>query len=439
LKITDMKTPSYIYQIDERLPVRLGAAYGLQWAFIAFPSAVIAARLCGDALNFNVQQGLRFLQFTVFTTGLFTFLQTLWGHRYPLLEGPSTALILTFILLAPFGLPAIQGGMAVGGTLLILTVLSGQLKRLIRLFTPNVIGVILMLIALGLLPALLRLLTGVDAARPHGEPIIMLISLVLVLLMATLSYRLKGFWKTISILMGMAGGSLLFYLLGRLDFQHLSGAPWFSLPARWTAPVPTVYWTPAVAFGCTYLAVIVNSLGSLQGIAAITDKKRLPDATKRGILMNGAAGIVCGFLGVVGTVSYGMSPGVILMNRVASRYALTYCGAVLLTAAFLPKLAALLSLVPSAVVGATLCVAMGGQVGAGISIISSKPLTPRDYFVVGLPVLLGTASGFYPPGLFSTLPGLSRVFLGNSLIAGIAAVLVLEHVLCREKALSEKT
>ena len=103
-------------------------------------------------------------------------------------------------------------------------------------------------------------------------------------------------------------------------------------------------------------------------------------------------------------------------------------------AAFFPKLAALLALVPAPVVGAALCVAMGGQVGAGIAIIASKEISSRDYFVVGLPVLLGTMAGFFPRGLFDTLPGVFQVFLGNSLIVGIVTVLLMEHLLWREKA-----
>ena len=427
-----MEKPSYIYHIDEPLPILRGSLYGFQWALIAFPSALIASSMCGAALDLNLAENIRFLQLTLLTTGISTFCQSLWGHRYPLLEGPSTALILTFMLLAPLGLPAVQGGMILGGLVLILIVISRRLERLTRLFTPNVIGVILMLIAFGLLPALLKFLTGVDAGHPEGEPITLGISLCLVFFIATLSYRLRGFAKTISILLGMLVGSGLFFLLGRFDWRHLTESVWFSFPDRWIESVPVIGWPAAIAFAFAYLAVIVNSLGSIQGVAAITDRGRLVAATGRGILFNGAAGVLCGFLGVVGTVSYGMSPGVIQMNRVASRYALVYCGVILVIAAFLPKLAALLALAPTPVVGAMLCAAMGGQVGAGISIIASKDLSSRDYFVVGLPVLLGALVGFVPRSLLEPLPIFIQVFLGNSLIVGMASVLALEHVLCRE-------
>jgi uracil permease len=353
----------------------------------------------------------------------------MWGHRYPVLEGPSTAVILTFILLVPFGLPAVQGGTIIGGMLLIVAVASNQLQKVIRLFTPNVVGVVLMLIAFGLLSPLLRLLMGVSTIHPEGEALTTLIGLALVLFMATLSYRLKGFWKTISILIGMILGSLVFLIIGNIEWQGLAAASWFSISKGWVQSTPGFFWPAAIAFSFAYMAVVVNSLGSLQGIAAITDPDRLAQATRRGVFCNGIAGICCGLLGVVGTVSYSISPGVVLVNRVASRYAVAYCGVILLLAAFIPKLAALLSLIPTPVVGAALCVALGGQVGAGIAIIASKGLTHRDYFVVGLPLLLGTMAGFFPASLFAMLPSYARIFLGNSLIVGIATVILLEHVL----------
>ena len=145
-----MEKSTYLYDLDDHPPFHFGILYGLQWALIIFPSAVIAAGICEAALGLDTQGSIRFLQLILLTSGLFSFIQTLWGHRYPLLEGPSTAVILTFILIVPFGLPAIQGGTILGGILLIIAVLSNQLQKVIRLFTPNVVGVVLMLIAFGL-------------------------------------------------------------------------------------------------------------------------------------------------------------------------------------------------------------------------------------------------------------------------------------------------
>jgi uracil permease len=60
-------------------------------------------------------------------------------------------------------------------------------------------------------------------------------------------------------------------------------------------------------------------------------------------------------------------------------------------------------------------------------------MAARDYFVVGLPVLIGTMVGFLPAALMQAVPSSVRVFLGNGLIVGIVLVLVLEHLLMRKR------
>lgn len=428
-----MAKPQYIYDIDEHPPLLYAVLYGLQWTVIMFPALIIISSLIGKAFHMDAVEEVRLLQLLLLVSGFFTALQSLWGHRLPVLDGPATALLLTFMVLAPYGIENIQGGMILGGALLICLVLTGQLKRIVVLATPNVIGVILMLIAFTLLPHLARSMAGVNASHPDGEVSVFFISLGLVILMAAFSYWLTGVLKTVSLLLGIAAGALIFFLLDLPDLQALKGAPWISTPHKWLVSKPAFYWPALMAFASSYLAVLINSLGSLYGIANLTDPGRLPSAISRGIFFNGVAGIVCGFLGIVGTVSYSMSPGVILANRVASRFAVTYCGIVLMIAAFVPKLSALLALVPPPVVGAALCVALGAQVGAGLAVVSVDGLTSRDYFVVGLPILVGTLVGFLPAAFMASISASLRVFLGNGLIVGIFMVLLLEHVVMRKR------
>ncbi len=426
--------PHYIYDIDDPLPSRLAILYGLQWAIIIVPALIIIATLIGSALNMSAGQQVRFLQLTFLTSGLFTAVQCLWGHRYPLLEGPATALLLTFITIAPYGISAIQAGAMLGGALLVCVVLSGKLRKVIAYATPNVVGVILMLIAFTLLPHLIQSMTGMNASNPDGNVFIFLLSITLVVVMAALSHWLTGFWKTIALLLGILFGTALFSFLGLADWQSVKAAGWFSLPSQWAPFRARLYWPAVIAFALSNVAVVVNSLGSIHGVAAITDSERLPSAVSRGVMINGIAGVCCGFLGLVGTVSYSMSPGVLLANRVASRYAVAYCGLILTAAAFAPKLAALLAIVPAPVVGAALCSAMGAQVGAGLAGIVGAGITVRDYFVVGVPLLLGALVGFLPEAFMISMHPALRIFLGNGLIMGIFLVLLLEHIVLRRKA-----
>lgn len=422
-----MAEQRYLYDIDERPPIRLSLLYGFQWAVIMFPALIVVTNLSCQALQVSAEGSIRFFQLVLLTSGLLTSCQCLWGHRYPLLDGPSTALLLTFVTLSPYGIQTIQGGTLVGSAVLVGLVAFGKLERVIAWATPNVVGVILMLIALSLLPHLLRSLVGAGAVEPHGSGTVFLLSLALVIVTAGFSHWLRGFLKTVALLLGIVLGTLGFFLLGRVDVQGVMQAHWLSMPVTWTSVAPAFYWPALLAFASSYIAVVVNSLGSLHGIARITDSRRLREGISRGLLLNGLGGICCGLLGLVGTVSYSMSPGVILTNRVASRYAVAWCGGILMAAAFVPKLAAVLSMIPGPVVGAALCTAMGAQMGAGLAVVASGEPTVRDYFVVGLPLLIGTMVGFLPEPFMASLPTSLRVFCGNGLIVGIVLVLGLEH------------
>jgi xanthine/uracil permease len=140
-------------------------------------------------------------------------------------------------------------------------------------------------------------------------------------------------------------------------------------------------------------------------------------------------------LGVVGTVPFSISPGFIAVTRVGSRYPLAVCGLVLAGMAFLGKLTAVLSSVPDAVVGAALLTAMSAGMGVAIEILTrdKSGYTNRDYLVVGLPVLMGTAAGLLPSAFLDRLPDSIRPLAGNGLIVGVVAVLLLEHVVFRRK------
>ena len=111
------------------------------------------------------------------------------------------------------------------------------------------------------------------------------------------------------------------------------------------------------------------------------------------------------------------------------------CGIILLCTAFLPRLNALLTAIPATVIGAALCVALGSQVGAGISVITAggKSMAGRDYLVVGLPVIIGTLVSALPPSFFAVLPASIGVIVGNGLVVGIVMVLILEHLLLRKR------
>jgi xanthine/uracil permease len=149
--------------------------------------------------------------------------------------------------------------------------------------------------------------------------------------------------------------------------------------------------------------------------------------------MTGASGMLAALTGTLGTVSYSQSPGVIMVTRVGSRYPVLLSGIIMCALSFFTRFTALLVSVPEGVVGAALLVTLAAMVGLGISIIGqeSGEDSIRDHLVVGLPLLLGTSASMLPAGFLEMLPIFIRGLVGNGLIVGITAVLVLEHVILR--------
>jgi uracil permease len=430
-----MHDQRFFYSLNQRPPFWRNLLYGAQWALIMFPALVIVASIAAKALNMPAEEEVAFFQKILLLAGIFTTWQTLAGHKYPLQEGPATALLLTFVTLAPSGLAAIKGGFLFGGLILFLIGRFGWMNYITDYFTANVVGVILLLIAFTLLPHLLPLLIGVDPAHPNGDGAVFAASLGLIMLIAILSHWLKGFWQTTAMIVGLLVGTFIFWLWGLMDLQPVKEASWVSLPSQLWTGLPRFYLPAVLSCFFAYLAVVVNSVGSIHGVGEIVGKDDLARRVDRGIGVTGLAGVVAAGLGVVGTVSYSSSPGVILVTRVASRYAQAMCGIILLLTAFIPRLNALLTAIPATVVGAALCVALGSQVGAGISVITAggRSMAGRDYLVVGLPVIIGTLVSALPSSFYAILPASLGVIVGNGLVVGIVLVLILEHLLLRRR------
>jgi xanthine/uracil permease len=427
---------TFLYQLNEKPPLHKNLIYGLQWALTSIPSVAFFSTLCGTALGLDPAAQISFSQRLLITAGLMTMLQSLIGHRYPVLEGPSSAILVTFLVLAPHGgLPVIEGGMIAGGFLLILIGVFKWLRWLSSLFTPHVVGVILILVALTLLSFISPLLIGINKTSPNGELSVFGFSLLIILLVAFMSHRLGGFFQSTSMLAGILFGLILFLIKGGMSFNLVSQASWFALPSPFLGVWPKFSLPAILAIVCTYLAVTANSLGSIEGISEVVGAEGLENRIHRGIGMNGVGGVIAGILGVAGLVSLSVSPGIVLVTRVASRYVLTVSGAIMIVCAFIPKLWALLTAIPPSVIGSVLLVALSSQLLVGINVMLSGKgaVDRRDYFTLGIPILLGATISIIPKPFFQLFPNAIASLVGNSLVMGILFSLLLEHVLFRPR------
>ena len=420
-----------IYGLDDIPPWRRCLIYGIQWTLIVLPTLTIFSTISSKYLGLHGVEEVLFFQRLLVIVGAVMILQTIWGHRYPLLDGPASALLLSFIILAPHGISTIQGGMMAGAFFLVLLSAFGLIRYLEPLFTDNVIGVILILVALTLIPYLAPMVIGEGRSYPHGDPSVFGVSVLVMVAIALFSNWLTGFPKTISLLLGIVVGTLLMWILGRMDVSGVKEASWFSLPRPLFPDLPRFSLSATITFLVAYVAVIINGVGSMYSIGEVVGKGGMAGRINRGIAFTGLGGLMAGVLGVIGTVSFAFSPGVVMVTRVGSRFAVTVCGGLLLSLAFFPKFLAILASFPTSVVGAAMITAMAAQIGVGISVLtrSGRALDGRDYMVIGIPVLMGGVVSILPQAFFEVFPSTVHALLKNGLVVGIILVLVLEHLL----------
>ena len=189
-----------------------------------------------------------------------------------------------------------------------------------------------------------------------------------------------------------------------------------------------------------YIAVLINGLGSFTAVGSVVGEDNLPGRIRRGITITGLSGMLAALTGTLGTVSYSQSPGMIMVTRVGSRYPVGLSGIFMCILSFFDRVTAVLVSVPDGVVGAALLVTLAAMLGLGIRIVglASHSDSVREHLVTGMPVLLGTGASLLPDSFLVTLPAVIRGLVGNGLIIGITAVLVLEHGILRNTDLTSQ-
>jgi uracil permease len=429
-----MDEHSFHYHLNEAPPFFKNLAYGLQWIIVTIPSIIVFSALGSAALHLDPAGHVSFSQRLLLMTGLMTLLQSLKGHRLPIVEGPSSALVLTFIILAPGGLPAIEGGLIIGGLLLVAIGAFRWFRWLSTFFTPNVVGVILILVPTTLLPFITPMLIGVGETSPNGNVGVWGISLFVIIWVSLLSNWLRGFFQTTAMLAGIVLGFLFFFIQGKVSMTMVKEASWFALPSPLLGEWPSFSISTILPFLFTYLAVMINTVGSIQGVSEMVTKENLENRIHRGIAFTGLSGMASACLGVMGMVSHATSPGVILISRVASRYVLTMSGIIMVFCAFLPKLWAFLAAIPLSVIASVLFVIFASQFIAGINTIMTdkKKIERREYFTVGLPILLGASVSLLPKPFLQLFPSSLASVFGNGLVVGILSSLLCEHLFFRK-------
>jgi NCS2 family nucleobase:cation symporter-2 len=426
------KPANLIYGEDERPPMGVLLLLGVQHVFLMTSTLALPVVLVSE-IGGGFHEVRSVVGLTMIACGLGTILQAMrfgWlgsGFLCPNLCGPNFfAASMEAAWLG--GLPLVRGMTIIAG--LFEAVFARVLHRLHFLFPPEITGLVVLMVAEGLVPLGASKFLGISYA---GEPISgagLVTAAVTLLAMAGTGIWTRGRLRLYSVIIGLACGYLLSLALGLFapsDYERLAVAPWVALPRLDEGFTFAFRWSLLPAFLIVSVTGALKSFGNLIMCEKVNDEEWSEPEIKRisgGLMADSFCVTISGLVGGMASDTSASNVALGSASGATSRVIGYVAGAMFLLLGFSPKIAAIFSIMPMPVMGAILVYVTCFMVISGMQIILSSGMDNRKIFVVGIPFIFGVSLSILP-ALYADLPYYLRPLFDSPLtLATVMAVLL---------------
>ncbi|HLR03220.1 MAG TPA: uracil permease [Virgibacillus sp.] len=356
-------------QVHERLPFLQSLPLGIQHLFAMFGSTVLVPVLFGvDPATILLMNGVGTLLYILITKG-----------KIPAYLGSSFAFLSPVFVVLNHYAGGEGYGYALGGFLMVgivLVIVAGIVKVagtawIDVLFPPAAMGAIVAVIGLELVPTAAEL-AGWIAPEDAGadwtmDPTSALVALFTLLITIICWVTMRGFLKIIPILIGIVIGYIVAYACGLVDLTTVREASWLSLPTYYQMKID---WSAILVILPAALVIIPEHIGHLFVTGNIVKSDLTKDpGLDRSLFGNGISTIISSFVGSTPNTTYGENIGVLAITRVYSTWIIGLAAIIAIFLSFCGKLAALISSIPSPVMGGISLLLFGIIAASGIRML----------------------------------------------------------------------
>ena len=408
------------------------ASLGIQHVLAMYAGAVIVPLIVGGALKFSGEQLTYLVSIDIFMCGIATILQV-WQNRF---FGVGLPIVLgcTFTAVGPmiaiggqFGVSAIYGSILISG--LIVIVISQFFGKLIKFFPPVVTGSVVTIIGITLIPVAMNNIAGGQGSPDFGS--LSNISLAFgTLLFIILLYRFtKGFIRSISILIGLIGGTLAATIMGKVNFSAVADASWFHMVKPFYFGTPTFEWTPIITMTLVAIVSMVESTGVYFALSDITGKKLTEKDLTRGYRAEGLASIIGAVFNAFPYTTFSQNVGLVQLSGVKSKNVIYTMGGMLVFLGFIPKIAAFTTVIPTPVLGGAMVAMFGMVIAYGIKMLGNVDFASQENLLI-IACSVGMGMGVTAvPDMFSHLPESIKILTSSGIVTGSLTAIFLNIVL----------
>ncbi|MBP2098012.1 nucleobase:cation symporter-2 family protein [Enterococcus rivorum] len=405
------------------------AILGLQHLLAMYAGAVAVPLLIGTGLNFNSEQMTYLISIDIFMCGIATLLQLTvnkyFGIGLPVVLGCAIQAVAPLIMIGTDkGVGAIYGSIIASGLFIVL--IAGFFSKVKKLFPPLVTGTVITVIGLTLIPVAVEKMGGGLSKKPDfGEPTNLLLAFVTIALIIVIQVWGKGFLKSIAVLVGLVGGTLLAALFGKVDLAPVGLATWFHFPKPFYFGTPTFDFSSIVLMIIISIVSMVESTGVYFALGDITGKKVDEDDLKRGYRAEGLAVILGGIFNTFPYTGFSQNVGLVQLSGIKTRRPIYFSAFFLIVLGLLPKAGAMAQIIPEPVLGGGMLVMFGMVAVQGMKMLS-KVDYENDKNLLIIAISIGFGLGFtVMPDLFYLLPETLRMFLGNGIVMSSLTAIIL--------------
>ena len=410
---------------------------GIQHLLAMYSGAVAVPLLIGTALHFSSTQMTYLVSIDIFMCGLATFLQ-LARNRYfgiglPVILGCAIQAVEPLKMIGhEYSIGTIYGSIIVAGIFVFL--IAGQFAKIRKLFPPVVTGSLITVIGLTLIPiAVQNLGGGTVANKSFGSLPNIAVGGITILIILAIQFWGKGFIRSIAVLIGLIGGTIVASFMGMVSLKPVTQAAWFHVPQPFYFGMPRFAISPSLTMIIIALVSMVESTGVFFALGNLLDRDIQKEDLKKGYRAEGLAVILGGIFNTFPYTTFSQNVGLLELSGIRTKRPIYWAACLLMLMGLLPKIGALATIIPTPVLGGAMLVMFSMISVQGIRMLLKVDFTDeRNTLIVAISVGAGLGVSVYPT-IFQTLPQSLQLFLGNGIVIASVCAVGLNLLLKRPK------
>ncbi|WP_313095636.1 solute carrier family 23 protein [Corynebacterium variabile] len=421
------------HPVDQVPPAGKLVVLSVQHLLAFYAGAVVVPLLIAGQLNLDAKTTIHLINADLFTCGIATLIQSVgfWkvGVRLPIIQGVTTTAVAPIVAIGlavnsdgGVGvLPAIYGSIIISGIFTFLA--APYFAKFIRFFPPVVIGTVLATMGLTLLSVAANDFTNYSEGTPETKDLAYAgLTLAIIIVMQRF---FKGFLGTLSILVGLVIGTAVAFGFGDTGFDDVGTSDWVGFTTPFYFGAPEFVLTGAISMIIVMLITMVESTGDVFAAGEIVGRRTTKDDIARALRADGLSTTLGGVMNSFPYTCFAQNVGLVRMTRVRSRWVVAAAGVLMIVIGLIPKAGAVVSAIPSPVLGAASLALFANVALVGIQTLGKVDLTDtRNATILTISMGLGMLVTF-KPGIAEVFPDWAQVFFASGVTTGSIAAIVL--------------